>query len=191
MSLRAPLSAARAVAGGLVFRPALALLVLLLAVAGSARAADSDGDGFDDALDNCPLEPNASQWDTDQDGFGNACDADYDNDFAVGGSDFLAFRDAFLSRSGEPGYQEVIDADVDGLIGAYEFLLVRAQFGGRPGPSFADLTNEYYVDPVLGDDLQPGTLSRPWQTLEVAIGRLGPGDTLTLRGGTYATSRVA
>ncbi len=36
---------------------------------------DSDGDGWDDALDNCPLTANADQHDADDDGWGDACDA--------------------------------------------------------------------------------------------------------------------
>lgn len=37
---------------------------------------DSDGDGIDDALDNCPGEPNPNQTDTDGDLLGNACDVE-------------------------------------------------------------------------------------------------------------------
>lgn len=36
-------------------------------------AADTDADGVDDAVDNCPTVPNADQTDTDGDGFGDAC----------------------------------------------------------------------------------------------------------------------
>jgi MYXO-CTERM domain-containing protein len=35
---------------------------------------DSDHDGIDDDLDNCPFAANADQLDTDGDGFGDACD---------------------------------------------------------------------------------------------------------------------
>lgn len=37
-------------------------------------AADWDGDGIDDAIDNCLSTPNADQTDDDADGFGNVCD---------------------------------------------------------------------------------------------------------------------
>jgi len=35
---------------------------------------DSDGDGVNDQYDNCPYTPNPNQLDTDDDGFGDACD---------------------------------------------------------------------------------------------------------------------
>ena len=35
---------------------------------------DDDGDGFNDEEDNCPLMPNATQADGDQDGAGDSCD---------------------------------------------------------------------------------------------------------------------
>jgi hypothetical protein len=44
---------------------------------------DADGDGVADARDNCLHLPNADQRDTDGDGFGNLCDADFDGDGRV------------------------------------------------------------------------------------------------------------
>lgn len=60
--------------------------------AGLARAeTDADGDGVPDASDNCVSVPNGplggscnAQQDADQDGYGNACDYDVNNDGATG-----------------------------------------------------------------------------------------------------------
>jgi len=41
---------------------------------------DTDGDGVLNVSDNCPATPNPDQADTDDDGYGDACDEDDDND---------------------------------------------------------------------------------------------------------------
>jgi ELWxxDGT repeat protein len=41
---------------------------------------DADGDGIEDASDNCPASPNPDQADRDDDGTGDACDEDGDGD---------------------------------------------------------------------------------------------------------------
>ncbi|MGH9888294.1 MAG: hypothetical protein ACREBE_22360, partial [bacterium] len=45
-----------------------------------------------------------------------------------------------------------------------------------------------HVDPVRGDPAGDGSEKRPWKTLEAAVKRLKPGDTLYLHGGTYFES---
>jgi hypothetical protein len=45
-----------------------------------AMPVDTDGDGRVDTMDNCPLDANAGQRDTDSDGEGDACDGDDDGD---------------------------------------------------------------------------------------------------------------
>ncbi len=45
----------------------------------TALCVDSDGDGVNDDLDNCPDGYNPSQTDSDMDGFGNVCDQDCPN----------------------------------------------------------------------------------------------------------------
>jgi hypothetical protein len=94
---------------------------------------DSDGDGFGDACDNCLAVAN-DQRDTNGDGVGNFCDADFDDNGAVGASDVAAFRLGFGSLAGDPGYDEDLDRNGDGGIGAPDLLLLHG-FGAPPGPS--------------------------------------------------------
>ena len=56
---------------------------LMTSVARVATGDDLDGDGLRDARDNCLEIPNRDQRDTDGDGYGNLCDADFDNDGRV------------------------------------------------------------------------------------------------------------
>lgn len=65
---------------------------------------DDDGDGAEDAMDNCPLLPNA-QVDFDLDGQGDECDADDDGD----GADDTTDNCLWLSNPGQE------DFDGDGL----------------------------------------------------------------------------
>jgi len=65
---------------------------------------DSDGDGPNDNIDNCPDVANEDQADFDSDGEGDACDADDDNDGANDEDDAFPY-DA----------SESLDTDSDGL----------------------------------------------------------------------------
>lgn len=47
---------------------------------GDVGLEDTDTDGVPDSTDNCPVNANVDQFDTDSDGFGDACDADDDAD---------------------------------------------------------------------------------------------------------------
>ncbi|MFK8030622.1 MAG: hypothetical protein AB8G18_10305 [Gammaproteobacteria bacterium] len=107
-------------------------LGLLLAWSGTAGAQDiwdTDGDGFDDNVDNCTLVFNDLQRDTDGDSFGNMCDADFTGDGVINFADLSYLGDKFLSA--DP------DADLNGD-GTVNFLDI-ARFGDlfltTPGPT--------------------------------------------------------
>ena len=56
-------------------------------ICGTTASSDSDGDGIEDSIDNCPTVANPSQTNTDGDSEGDACDANDDNDARDDSSD--------------------------------------------------------------------------------------------------------
>ena len=104
-------------------------------VRSTAGCGDTDADGICDESDACLLAPDPSQLDSDFDGYGNACDPDYDNDGIVGNRDFASLLAALPSSYGQPAYRAVLDADGDGAVGDPESELLERYFGGAPGPS--------------------------------------------------------
>ncbi|MFK7885218.1 MAG: thrombospondin type 3 repeat-containing protein, partial [Gammaproteobacteria bacterium] len=95
-----------------------------------ACTVDTDGDGITDSADNCTLIANADQRDTNGDGFGNACDADLNNDNIVNAVDLGLFRTQFF-MAGD------IDADFNGdlIVNAIDLGILRVGFFAPPGPS--------------------------------------------------------
>jgi hypothetical protein len=115
--------------------PALALLALILLAPAASGAADADGDGVIDGADSCSELANPNQRDTDADGYGNACDADFDQDGIVGWPDRAAVEQAFGARVGDARYDRDLDLDGDGAIGSHERLQAAQRLGSPPGPS--------------------------------------------------------
>jgi len=110
---------------------AVALAIPIGAPAGPGCGGDCDG--IPDSLDNCVDIPNADQCDTDQDGYGNACDADTNNDFIVGIPDFGTFTATF-GDTGSPDAGRA-DTNCDGIVGIPDFGTFTASFDESPGPS--------------------------------------------------------
>src|SRR5262245_36318092 len=108
--------------------------ILMLGIASPAAAQDSDGDGIDDAEDNCkatangPLPPGPNQdrvlqRDTDLDGFGNVCDADFNNDGVKGVPDYLIWLAAWGTSMGDTAYNTGVDKNDDGAVVPHDVLL--------------------------------------------------------------------
>ncbi len=91
---------------------------------------DADRDGIPDSRDNCSAVANADQRDADGDGYGDACDADANNDGIVNSIDLALIKAAF----GSSGPNRA-DLNGDGRVNAQDLALVRRLFGTRPGPS--------------------------------------------------------
>jgi len=105
-------------------------------------APDADGDGIPDVLDKCTLDSrNATApatCDSDVDGYGNPCDADYDQNGGVNATDFSTyFVPAFKGGSSARGQ----DMDCNGTTNSADFSSYfvpkfKGALGGSvPGPS--------------------------------------------------------
>ncbi len=90
---------------------------------------DADQDGVADQQDNCLLVSNANQNDADNDGFGNTCDADFNNDCIVNNLDFSEFVSSFLSAN------SVTDLNSDGIVNFLDLSFLQSLFLSPPGPT--------------------------------------------------------
>ncbi|MDH5388254.1 MAG: hypothetical protein OEY06_07385 [Gammaproteobacteria bacterium] len=89
---------------------------------------DTDADGVLAYDDNCDNLSNPDQQDTDADGFGNGCDADFNNDGVVNSLDIGFFRSMFFTSGN-------IDADLnaDGVVNSLDIGLFKTRFFISPG----------------------------------------------------------
>ncbi len=90
---------------------------------------DVDRDGVSNELDNCEMVFNWQQIDADGDGYGNRCDADFDNNCMVDFVDMSMFKAAMFST------QAMYDLNSDGNVDWVDLSEFKAMFLQAPGPN--------------------------------------------------------
>lgn len=95
-----------------------------------AQPLDSDFDNVVDSLDNCTTVSNVDQRDTDEDGFGNACDPDLNNDGVVNFADVSLWAPFFNTANDGDA-----DFNGDGSANFADYALYSEYFLQAPGPS--------------------------------------------------------
>ena len=103
--------------------------------ANAGAVVDGDSDLVPDQFDNCVARANgpaegSNQVDADLDGYGNACDSDYNQDFATTTLDFSTFLNAFTGAV--PNLET--DHNGDGATTTLDFSRFLADFQGLVGP---------------------------------------------------------
>lgn len=104
---------------------------------------DIDGDLTCDLSDNCVVIP-GSQFDADEDGYGNRCDGDFDNTGLITVGDFNTFKSCFNNIQSAPGPDpNCTESDMHstGIFTLGDFNLFKTTFSRKPtaisGPSCA------------------------------------------------------
>ncbi|MEO8444468.1 MAG: thrombospondin type 3 repeat-containing protein [Gammaproteobacteria bacterium] len=120
------------------------------AVANSDQA-DTDGDARGDLCDNCRLLANNSgagaQCDSDNDGFGNRCDGDFNNNSATNAQDTTLFRQRLGQPSVAPTYNAA-DLNCNGSVNAQDTTLFRQLLGAPPGPGAGSSGSQFTIRPL-------------------------------------------
>ena len=119
----------------LAIASAVLLAIGFSLAAGAGTIADGDSDLVPNVYDNCSERANgpasaSNQVDTDDpdDGFGDSCDCDYNNDGTVLGDDILALFGVFNTAS------TLHDNIPDGTVLGDDVLFCFGQFNGPAGP---------------------------------------------------------
>lgn len=161
------------------------LLVKVLAlfawsIVSVANASDIDGDGIDNAVDNCLEVANPDQTDTDGDSFGNRCDPDFDNNLRVDFADLAYLKERFFSDD------PLTDLDNNNRTDFADLAILKSMFFSAPGPGASADALKYnpghYTKllaindghDVMLESIKPGTKgfvkTYLWRELETAQG---------------------
>ncbi|ANM29520.1 hypothetical protein ABI59_07890 [Acidobacteria bacterium Mor1] len=146
-----------------MFRFTIRCAVLLAAATSLCLAGapdgDVDGDGVFDYMDNCLLDANPDQRDTDRDGFGNRCDPDFDQNGVVTEADELFLLHGIDAEPPEIDTaeslrsQRLMDLNGDGVVDLLDLEILRTYNFRAPGP-----IQDFDMDGVLdGLDACPGS----------------------------------
>ncbi|MCH5374644.1 MAG: hypothetical protein JJ992_11770, partial [Planctomycetes bacterium] len=164
--------------GGIVVRP-----TWLYGMPHGLELSDSDGDNVPDSADNCLDVPNQFQRDADHDGYGDTCDADFDQNGEVDNNELLMVQDClgvdltwvFPGDANEhpedySPHDPAIEQDIircegrdltgDRVIQADDVALAKALVGGPPGPSGLADVHLPRTNPAWMDFADP---DRPWR----------------------------
>lgn len=85
--------------------------------------------------DNCSGAANNNQRDTDNDGIGNSCDPDLNQDNIVNFADLAILRAGWLATSSDATYNPNADLNGDGVINFADLAILRSRWLQPPGPS--------------------------------------------------------
>jgi hypothetical protein len=96
---------------------------------------DPDGGGLYDGRDNCTAIANATQCDSDQDGYGNYCDGDFNQNGTVASNDYGHYFVPDQTAGTDSGTGT--DMNCDGVVDAIDYsdYFVPQLGSGYPGPS--------------------------------------------------------
>ena len=124
---------------------ATAIMLVLSCPPAQAIVGDADDDGVYDYQDNCINIANASQTDSDGDGYGNACDADLNESGLVDAGDLTLFKSVYMSADADADFND------SGYVDAGDLTIFKSLYRKKPGPSCTDFPNKCQAVTSRGD----------------------------------------
>ncbi len=91
--------------------------------------ADMDQDLIPDALDNCKATANVLQTDSDNDGYGNQCDCDLDNNGIVDAADYWRWRMLVTIDPATELWNAAVDFNENGIADADDYTIFNSRYG--------------------------------------------------------------